>query len=116
MKYLITILAITFFGMATPAEETTNQYIYGIWKTMENDYIQIGVSRNFETTFERIGSDRRLQAKGTILNVTNDSMEVVRIYPKSETYKSSYIFSPSKNTLVITKPDGKRAWLLERIQ
>ena len=116
MKYLITILAITFFGMATPTEERVEMDFYGIWRTLDNDFVQINRNMDFETTFQRISSKRQLMAKGEIVNATEGKIEIVRRYPKNETYVSDYVFSPSGKTLVIMKPNSDEAWVLERVR
>jgi len=116
MKYLITILAITFFGMATPAEEREDNRIYGIWRSMDNDFIQIWKSWDSEEVkFQRISSNRMLQAKGQILFSEEGELEIKRDYPMNEVYTSDYAFSPSGETLVVMKPNGEQAWVLEKV-
>jgi len=116
MKYLITILAITFFGMATPTEESVEMEFYGIWRTLDNEFVQINRTMDFETTFQRVSSKKQLMAKGEILNATEGKIEIVRDYPMRETYVSDYVFSPSGKTLVIMKPNSDKAWVLEKVQ
>jgi hypothetical protein len=116
MKYLITILAITFFGMATPTEERVEVDFYGIWRTIDNEFVQINRNMDFETSFQRVSSKKRLMAKGTIQSATEGKIEISRRYPKSETYTSDYVFSPSGKTLVIMKPNSDEAWVLEKVR
>ena len=114
MKYLITILAITFFGMATPAEESEDIRIFGVWRSIDNDFVQIW--RDLDgIKFQRVASNRSLQAKGEIV-ISEDGMEIQRDYPKTEVYTSDYVFSPTGKTLVVMKPNGQTAWLLEKVQ
>lgn len=116
VKYLVSILTIIFFGMATPTEENVEMEFYGIWRTMDNDFVQINRNFDFESTFQRVSSKRRLVTKGLILEAKDGKVKIERSYPRNEVYFSDYVFSPSKKTLVIMKPNGKEAWVLERVR
>ena len=112
-KLFLLLLMIPLLGFNTPNEVTHD--FYGIWRTIDNDFIQISMNSDFQVVFKRIDKTRMLVSKGEILNAGSGTIQVQRDYPKNETYTSDYVFSPSKKTLVIMKPNSKQAWVLERI-
>ena len=94
MKYLITILAITFFGMATPTEEREDNRIYGVWRSMDNDFIQIWKTWDSEEVkFQRISSNRMLKAKGLYQRTKNPDL-LKEIIPNKgwDLFSSSFPF------------------------
>ena len=117
-KLLLLLLALPMlFSMKPqPTEGTVDINIMGIWRSLDNDFVQITRNMDFEVTFQRITSKKQLVAKGYITEATEGNMEVKRYYPKTETYTSHYVFSPSGKTLVIMQPDGEHAWVFEKIQ
>ena len=117
-KLLLLLLALPFLFSMKPQlnERNVDHNIIGIWRSLNNDFVQITRNMDFEVTFQRISSTRQLQAKGYITEAVEGNMQVERYYPKNESYTSQYIFSPSGKTLVIMQPDGEHAWVFEKIQ
>ena len=118
MNYLIGLLTMVFFGMVTPAEEAEDVRFFGIWRSLDNEFVQIDRNDEFEMRFVRMGvvPNRALLAKGVITDTEGNVMEIEREYPKMETYQSIFAFSPSGETLVIMKPNSKEAWVLHKVQ
>jgi len=118
MKYLIGLLTMVFFGMVTPAEGNEDLRFYGVWQSLDNEFVQIHRGEDFEMKFVRMGviPNRALLAKGEITEVEGSSIEIQREYPMVETYESTFAFSPSGETLVIQKPNSKEAWVFHKVQ
>ncbi|MBL6612287.1 MAG: hypothetical protein ISP53_05630 [Flavobacteriaceae bacterium] len=115
-NFTLTVLAITLLSLSNLTEKSEELEFYGIWRTLDNEFVQIGRNSEFETYFERVSPGKGILAKGKILNVGERTIEVLREYPKDTIYFSDYAFSPSKNTLIIMKPNSNRAWVLEKIR
>jgi len=115
-KLLFTLFIFPFLISGTPATEEVEHDLIGIWHDEFNkESVQITRNNNFDVMFTRV-SGYNLKAKGLILDSYEGLIEVQRNYPKKETYTLRYVFSPSKETLVITKPNSKQAWVFTRIQ
>ena len=117
-KLLLLLLVLPFlFSMKQqPTEGKVDINIMGIWRSLDNEFVQISRNMDFEVTFQRITSKKQLVAKGKINSATEGSIEIQREYPEMISYKSQYVFSPSGKTLVIMQPDGEHAWVFEKIQ
>jgi len=114
MKNLLLALLLPFLIGGTTNEVETD--LIGIWHDEFNrESVQITRNNDFDVQFTRV-SGYNLKSKGLILSSHEGLIEVERNYPKKETYTLRYVFSPSKETLVITKPDSKQAWVFTRIQ
>jgi len=97
----------------TPVNEVEHDLI-GIWHDEFNrESVQITRNNDFDVMFTRVAG-YNLKSKGLILNSQEGLIDIQRNYPKKETYTLRYVFSPSKQTLVITKPDSKQAWVFTR--
>lgn len=116
VNHLVSFLTIVFFSIVPMSEENVEMGFYGIWRTIDNQFIQIDRNFDFETKFQRVSSNKRLLTKGLILEASNGIVKIKRNFPKNEVYDSNYKFSPSGKTLVIMKPNGKEAWVLERVR
>lgn len=115
-KLLLLLLTLPLLLSNKPiGEGDVEAKMFGVWRTIDNDFVQISRNSNFEITFMRISAKRQLMAKGFLDTTEDGNLEIERQYPKVETYTSDYKFSPSGKTLVIMKPDGVHAWLLERV-
>ena len=117
-KLLLLLLALPFLFSMTPQsnEGVVDINMMGIWRSLDNDFVQISRNMDFEVTFQRITSKKQLVANGKINSATEGSIEIQREYPEMISYTSKYVFSPSGKTLVIMQPDGKHAWVFEKIQ
>jgi len=90
--------------------------LFGIWQTLDNEFVQISRDMDFKVSFMRVASSKALLAKGFITADSAETLSIDRTYPESETYVSQYVFSPSKKTLVIMKPNSNQAWVLHKVQ
>lgn len=115
MKKLFLLLLTIPFLLSNTTGGNINHDFYGIWKTVDNEFVKIGMNSNFDVTFQRVNMNKSTLSKGVILNAGEGQIEIKRDYPQEEYYTSQYVFSASKQTLVIMKPDGKTAWLLEKV-
>jgi hypothetical protein len=95
-------------------EEISND-ILGIWQTIDNEFVQISRDMDYKITFMRVARTKALLAKGFISG-DQSTLSIERIYPEVESYSSQYVFSPSKMTLVIMKPNSNEAWVLHKVQ
>ena len=115
MKNLL--LTLLLFPFLLGNTETTNEVehdLIGIWHDEFNkESVQITRNVDFDITFTRV-TGHKLLAKGNILESNEGFIEVERMYPSKETYSLRYTFSPSRNTLVIMKPNSSEAWVFTR--
>lgn len=119
MKKLILLLLtipLLLSGTPSPTNDEVGVEFFGIWKTFEGEYVQITRNMDYEVIFQRVSNRKQLLAKGKLNDTFDGKIEIEREYPDNTIYTSEYVFSPSGKTLVIMKPDGKQAWLLEKIQ
>ena len=117
MKKLLLILLMfpLLISSTKPVNEVEHDLI-GIWHDEFNkESVQITRNNDFDVMFTRV-SGYNLKAKGLILGSHEGLIDVQKYYPQKETYTLRYVFSPSKETLVITKPNSKEAWVFTRIQ
>ena len=113
-KLLLTLFIFPLLLSGTTATTEVEHDLIGIWHDEFNqESVQINRNNNFDVTFTRV-SGYNLKSKGLILSSHEGLIEVERNYPKKETYTLRYVFSPSKETLVITKPNSKEAWVFTR--
>lgn len=106
-------------SITTTASNSTDEIsmeIFGIWQTLDNEFVQISRDMDYKISFMRVASSKALLAKGFISAGTQNTLSIDRVYPEIETYVSEYVFSPSKKTLVIMKPDSTEAWVLHKVQ
>lgn len=113
-KVFLLLLTLPFLLSFNKPVEVAHDF-YGIWRTMDNEFVQISINRDFEVVFRRVTQTNSLLSKGEILNAGEGTIQIQREYPHNEVYTSDYVFSPSKKTLVIMKPNSDQAWVLERI-
>jgi len=117
MKKLLFILFMfpLLISNTTPIGEVEHDLI-GIWHDeFNNESVQITRNMDFEVTFTRV-TRHKLLSKGNILESNEGFIQVERMYPQKETYQLRYAFSPSRNTLAITKPNSDEAWVFTRYQ
>lgn len=115
MKKLLFILFMfpLLISSTTPINEVEHDFL-GVWHDEFNkESVQITRNMNFDITFTRV-TGHKLLAKGNILESNEGFIEVERMYPSKETYSLRYTFSPSRNTLVIMKPNSSQAWVFTR--
>jgi len=115
MKNLLLALLFPFLiGSTTTTTNEVEHDLIGVWHDQfNNESVQITRNNNFDVQFTRV-SGYNLKSKGLILTSHEGLIEVERYYPQKETYTLRYVFSPSKETLVITKPNSKEAWVFTR--
>jgi hypothetical protein len=113
---LLTLLLFPFLlGNTTSTNEVEHDLI-GIWHDEFNrESVQITRNNDFDVMFTRVAG-YNLKSKGLILGSHEGLIDVERYYPQKEIYTLKYVFSPSKETLVITKPNSKEAWVFTRVQ
>jgi len=117
-KFLLLILPLLLMSFTTPIEGDVDHRFFGVWKSLDGEFIQISRQDDFQVTFYRIdGITRAMQAQGYIQETIDGEMEIKRQLPTMDEYTLDYHFSPSGNTMVVMKPhDRERAWVFERIQ
>ena len=119
MKQLLLLLIFPFLmGTTNPVEGDVDHRFFGVWKSLNGEFIQISRQDDFQVTFYRIdGLTRAMQSQGYIHETLEGEMEIKRQLPKMDTYTLEYVFSPSGNTMVVGKPYEKdKAWVFERVQ
>ena len=90
--------------------------IFGIWQSIDNEFVQISRDMDYKITFMRVARSKELQAKGFITAGNATTLSIDRVYPENQTYDLEYVFSPSRKTLVIMKPNSDEAWVFHKIQ
>ena len=85
--------------------------MYGVWKSVENEFLRITSDMNGATRFQRV-QGRRLLATGEIKRI-NNQLHIIRTDSREE---YDLIFIIGNGNMVITKPNSDRAWLWEKVQ
>ena len=114
-KLLILLLALSTFTYGQKKEKI--KYVdvpfemYGVWKSVENEFLKIYTTYEGTTEFQRV-KGRRLLSRGEIKRVGNE-LHIIRT-DNTDVY--NLVFVLGKGNMVITKPKSDRAWLWEKIQ
>ena len=104
-----------FFGSSFTDVEESNHTLYGVWQeATEPTFVKIGTGGDFETIFQRV-EGRKVVSYGTLDSIGESILNVNNLY-SHEKYDLNYVFSPSGNTVVITKPNSDRAWVFFRVR
>lgn len=113
-KLLLILIMFPLLISGTSRIGNVEHDLLGIWHDdLNQESVQITRNDEFEITFTRV-TGYKLLSKGVILDSHEGVIEVERQYPEKETYTLPYVFSPSKNTLVIMKPHSNQAWVFTR--
>lgn len=99
-------------GKSTTSE--VNMNLYGVWRNLDNEFVQINRNSDLDTYFMRV-LGQELLAKGIILNTNEGLINVSKEYPVADSYNLAYYLSPSGETLVIQKPHSEQVWLFTRV-
>jgi hypothetical protein len=111
---LLTLLLFPFLLGNTTSTNEVEHDLLGVWHDEFNkESLQISRNEEFDITFKRV-TGYTLLSMGNILESHDGLIEVERKYPQKETYTLKYVFSPSKKTLVVTKPNSNEAWVFTR--
>ena len=103
-----------FFGGSFTDAEESNHTLYGVWQeATEPTFVKIGTGGDFETIFQRV-EGRKVVSYGTLDSIGESILNVNNLY-SNEKYNLTYKFSPSGNTVVITKPNSDKAWVFFRV-
>jgi len=109
MKTILLFLSMLSLNFS----DNFNTDLHGVWQeATANEFVRIGINGEFETVFQRI-LDRKMVAYGTI-ETSSGIIHVNNEVSKSE-YDLMYAFSPSGNTVVISKPNSNEAWVFHRV-
>jgi len=113
LKKLLFILMLPLTTLGFSQEELKlPSEIYGIWRSIDNEFVSIYTNSEFVTVFDRRSPGGQRLAYGTI-NYKNGEMCINRLDTPDE-YSLAFIVGES--TLVITKPRSTQAWLWTKIQ
>ena len=114
-KLLLVLLAISTFAYGQKKEKI--EYVdvpfemYGVWRSVENEFLRISSDVNGATKFQRV-EGRRLLATGEIKRVGNE-LHIIR---SDRSVEYDLVFMIRNGYMVITKPNSDRAWLWEKVQ
>jgi len=119
MKQLLLLLIFPLLmGTTNPVKGDVDHRFFGVWKSLNGEFIQIARQDDFQVTFYRVdGLTRAMQSQGIIEETIEGEMEIKRQLPAMDEYTLDYHFSPSGNTMVVMKPYEKdKAWVFERVE
>ena len=110
---LLFLLTLSSFTYSQKTEEYTDVpfEMYGVWRSVENEFLRISSDVNGNTRFQRV-EGRKLLASGEIKRVGNE-LHIIRSDSKEE---YDLMFMIRNGFMVITKPNSDRAWLWEKVQ
>ena len=113
MKNVILAITMLFFGGSfTDMEESNDLNLQGVWQEATNpEFVRIG-SSNMIMKFQRV-EGKELVSPGTF--TTEDGTMFVNNEFSNSEYELQYVFSPSGETLVVTKPNSDEAWVFFRV-
>lgn len=113
-KLLLVLLVLSSFAYGQKKEKV--EYVdvpfemYGVWQSVENEFLRITTDINGATKFQRV-QGRRLLASGEIKRVDNE-LHIIRSDNRQE---YNLVFIIRNGFMVITKPNSDRAWLWEKV-
>lgn len=103
------------FGLIPVKEEVNSKVpteVYGIWQSVDNEFVSIYTDSNFETVFDRRSSNGSRLAFGTV-DYIDGQLFVTRTDVKDQYSLPFYI---GDSTLVIMKPRSNQAWIWTKVQ
>ena len=110
MKKLILVFAILPLMLSN---NTVDNSFNGVWQeAIGNEFVRFGVNAEFETVFQRLVNNK-MAAYGTIEK--SEGTLLVNNKLTGEEYELIYAFSPSGNTVAISKPHSSEAWVFFRV-
>ena len=102
-----------FGGSFTDMEESNDLNLQGVWQeATQPEFVRIG-SYDMEMRFQRV-EGKELVSHGTF--TTEDGTMFVSNDFLNQNYELQYVFSPSGQTLVVTKPNSNQAWVFFRVR
>jgi hypothetical protein len=111
-KLLFLLLFISTFSYGQKVEYTDVPFeMYGVWRSIENEFLKIYSDLDGKTVFQRV-KDRTVLATGEIKRVGNE----LHILRSDNTEEYNLIFVLGESNMVITKPRSDAAWLWDKIQ
>lgn len=112
-KLLVLLLVLSSFAYGQKEPEYTDVpfEMYGVWKSVENEFLKIYTTFEGTTEFQRV-IGRRVVARGEIKRVDNQ----LRIIRSDNTEEYNLVFIIGNGNMVITKPNSDRAWLWDKVQ
>ena len=111
-KLLFLVFIISTFSYGQKVEYTDVPFeMYGVWKSVENEFLKIYSDLDGKTLFQRV-EGRKILAKGEIKRVGNE----LRILRSDNTDEYNLIFVIGNGNMVITKPRSDSAWLWDKIE
>ena len=114
MINLILSITMMFFGGSFTDMEELDHDLYGVWQeATEPTFVKIGTGSDFGAIFQRV-QGREVVSYGTLDSDGESILNVTNLLSK-EKYDLIYQFSPSGNTVVITKPNSDQAWVFFRV-
>lgn len=112
-KLLVLLLVFSSFAYGQKEPEYTDVpfEMYGVWRSIENEFLKIYTNFEGETEFQRVVG-RKLASRGIIKRVGNE-LHIIR---KDTTETYHLIFAIGNGNMVITKPNSDKAWLWDKVQ
>ena len=90
--------------------ETFPTEMYGIWQSVENEFLKIQTNPDFETGFVRV-KDLIPQASGTLVPADGEILVIRNDIERM--YQISYVIQG--NTMVVEKPDSNQVWVFNKV-
>ena len=109
MKKLILLFSLLVGSLAFGQEDVPFE-VYGIWQSVDNEFLRIARGPDGQAIFQRING-REMKAMGTI-KVIDGEMQITR-GDKDDQYVLAYFIG--NTTMVITKPRSSQAWLWNKV-
>ena len=110
MKSILLSLVMLLNSGLYVENETFPSDFYGIWQSVDNEFVRIQTTFDFEVRFIRVKNGQEL-AGGT-LTPKSGRIHVSRTDIDTE-YTLSYIIN--NRTMIVEKPDSHRVWVFTKV-
>lgn len=110
MKSILLSLVMLLNSGLYVENETFPSDFYGIWQSVDNEFVRINTTFNFEVKFLRV-KEGELLSSGYLTSEPG-KMHVYRTDIKKD-YVLNYIIY--NNTMVVEKPDSHRVWVFTKV-
>ncbi len=110
MKSILLSLVVLLTATSNVENETFPTEFYGVWQSIDNEFLRIQSNFNFETEFLRV-KGREMLASGNLSSVGG------RIYVIRKDIDKQYTLAYTifNNTMIVEKPDSHRVWVFTKV-
>lgn len=110
MKSILLSLVMFFNTNLTPEEKTFPASLYGIWQSVDNEFLRIVTTFDLQIKFLRV-KDGKVLASGNLRPVEGG----IGVYRTDIDAEYTLSYTLNNRTVVIEKPDSHRVWVFTKV-